>query len=151
MVLLLIEFDPTTLTPPVGRPRALFTLRDPAEANGRQGGLEAGRLRSEDEDKAGEAKRQILYVLEALWDPFWYPNPSKIDPKSSWNHQKSSSGRLFGHRRVQEVFHECPGGTWEHSGPRFGMVLGSRIHPKLMKNRHRKTIRFQDRFFNDFG
>ena len=33
---------------------------------------------------------------------------------------------------------------------RFGMVLGSRIHPKLMKNRHLKTIRFQERFLHDF-
>ena len=74
----------------------LFSLRDPAKANWRQGRLEAGRLRYEDEDKAGEAKRQILYVLEALWDPFWCPNPSKIDPKSSWNHQKSNSGSLVG-------------------------------------------------------
>ena len=115
-------------------PAHCLRFANPAEANGRQGRLEAGRLRYEDEDKAGEAKRQILYVLEALWDPFWCPNPSKIDPKSSWNHQKSSSGSLVGPGGAQEVFHECPGGTWGQPGPRFGMVLGSRIHPKLMKN-----------------
>ena len=40
------------------------------------GGWEAEAL--EDEDKAWEAKKQILYGLEALWGPFWCPNPSKI-------------------------------------------------------------------------
>ena len=128
----------------------MFSLRDPAEANWRQGRLEAGRLRSADEDKAGDAKRQILYVLEALGDPFWCPNPTKIDPKSSWNHQKSSLGSLVGPRGAQEAFHECPGGTWGHPGLRCGMVWGSRIHPKLITNRHRKKISFPERFFNDF-
>ena len=84
-------------------PAHCLRFANPAEANGRLGRLEAGRLRYEDEDKAGKAKRQILYVLEALWDPFRCPYPSKIDPKSSWNHQKLSSGSRFGSGRVEDA------------------------------------------------
>jgi len=73
--------------------------------------------------------------------------PSKIHPKSSLNHQTLSLGSLFGSGRVQEALWECPGESWGCPGLHFGMILSSQIHPKSMKNRHQKTMRFEKRFF----
>ena len=106
------------------RPRALFTLRESRRGQLKAWGWEAQAV--EIKDKAWEAKKQIVDVLETLWDSFWYPNLSRIHPKTNLNHEKSSLGSLFW---IQALSGGALKVSWGELGAKYvpNGVLGSQM------------------------